>query len=611
MLTFFSCALGYWFALSSPIGLASVPDELEIVGEDVPENAEQVTPVEGPAASASPTLTPAPQAAAPTPTPTPNFKEIAREILPMENMREDAAARISERNYADQFDRFLHGKLGTFQRVTLLRSCKPRRTANPFCSLLRQARTLERYIGDKYEVHQPPTVAVPEPLLAEVQNNKILNFAQIKKSKIPALLKGLKGKSLADLKVIADAALAEKRCPNPLAVALAATMEDSMPDAALHEPIATLYEKGGDCARKEPVDREHLLTRAGLFYYLAKNYVVAEKVFARVRPNDAFAGRSLYWLGRVRDKQGNLAGSEKAFNTLLRRYPFSFHALVTNFEKKNDPAARYLVSKPITLSTRSRSRRMKETVLQIEILRKYGYGDSSGLVAGWALSRNWRLSAPERLFLTSFADPNTMVQTMPWLLLRRQDLISRQSMELWYPSKFMKEIEKNGNGADPYLLLAIAKKESAFDPRAISIAKAQGLMQLNPETAAKIDPESVPKLLEVDTNIQMGSRYVNQLMKDFNGNVALVIAAYNAGADPVFRWRKRYPTDEPILFLDLIPYRETREYVGYVLSNYYWYRRLYQSTVPAPDVNNFWGREPSNTSAHSEQVNLPETQREP
>ncbi len=64
-------------------------------------------------------------------------------------------------------------------------------------------------------------------------------------------------------------------------------------------------------------------------------------------------------------------------------------------------------------------------------------------------------------------------------------------------------------------------------------------------------------------------------MDRYKGNAALTVAAYNAGEDPVDRWLARYPTDDPILFIDLIPYRETRDYVGYVLTNYHWYYRTY------------------------------------
>lgn len=550
---------------SHALGSIAPDEEVEIVPDTPPTAIEKNIPLDGTA---------------------------AREILPMENAREEAALRESERNYAELFDRFLNGKLSSIQKVTLKRSCQRRKSPNPFCSLVRQARTLERYVDNRREVKQPPVVPPPEPIAPEIKDNKIVNYKQIKKAKIPSLLKGLAGKSVPELLAVGEAALAEKRCPNPLAVSVAASLEDSLPNPELFLPMARLYEKSGNCAKREPLDREHFLTRAGIFYSLGKDLESAEKALARVTPNDAFAGRSLYWLARVRQKAGKSELADKTYAQLMRRHPFSFHTLVTSFEKKIDLASKYLVSRPVALDKSSRSRQVKETVKQIEILRRHNFIDSSQHVAGWALQRNWKTSATEKLVLASLADANTQVTTMPWLMLRRPELISRESLEIWYPSKFLKVVEKNGNGADPYLLLAIAKKESAFDPNAISIARAQGLMQLNPTTAAKIDPESVPKLLEPETNVQMGSRYVNELLKKLNGNIALVIAAYNAGEEPVFRWKKRYPMDEPILFLDLIPYRETREYVGYVLSNYYWYRRLYQNSG-STDVSSFWAREPS------------------
>jgi soluble lytic murein transglycosylase len=83
-------------------------------------------------------------------------------------------------------------------------------------------------------------------------------------------------------------------------------------------------------------------------------------------------------------------------------------------------------------------------------------------------------------------------------------------------------------------------------------------------------------LFDPAQNMRIGARYLQLLMSEFEGNPALAAAAYNAGEEAVRRWRHRLGTvTDPVLFLDLTPYRETRDYVAQVLGNYYWYRRLY------------------------------------
>jgi soluble lytic murein transglycosylase len=82
-------------------------------------------------------------------------------------------------------------------------------------------------------------------------------------------------------------------------------------------------------------------------------------------------------------------------------------------------------------------------------------------------------------------------------------------------------------------------------------------------------------LLRPEVNIRLGIQYFEQLVSRYNGDVELALAAYNAGAEVVDRWQKRYPTRSRLLFLDLIPYAETRNYVTLIGRNYYWYSKLY------------------------------------
>ena len=122
-------------------------------------------------------------------------------------------------------------------------------------------------------------------------------------------------------------------------------------------------------------------------------------------------------------------------------------------------------------------------------------------------------------------------------------------------------------------LLAVTRKESAFNPRAVSSAGAAGLMQLMPSTArltaskARLEqPNQQRNLFDPAANIELGAHHLADLMQRYDGHRALVAGAYNAGPTRVAEWRKArrdMPTDA---WIEAIPIRETRDYVQAVLA---------------------------------------------
>ena len=107
------------------------------------------------------------------------------------------------------------------------------------------------------------------------------------------------------------------------------------------------------------------------------------------------------------------------------------------------------------------------------------------------------------------------------------------------------------------LVRAVIRVESNFDPRAVSRANAQGLMQLIPATAERM---LVSDPFDARENVLGGTRYLRVLANMFNGNLQLTLAAYNAGEGAVLRYG------------GIPPYEETRLYVTKVLQYYHLYR---------------------------------------
>ena len=110
-------------------------------------------------------------------------------------------------------------------------------------------------------------------------------------------------------------------------------------------------------------------------------------------------------------------------------------------------------------------------------------------------------------------------------------------------------------GVDPYLIFCVMEQESHFNARALSPKGARGLMQLMPGTSARF---GIRKPSDPAQNIAGGTRYLKQLMGQFNGRIDLVLASYNAGEGAVLKFGRKVP-----------PYRETRDYVKRISYRYH------------------------------------------
>lgn len=168
-------------------------------------------------------------------------------------------------------------------------------------------------------------------------------------------------------------------------------------------------------------------------------------------------------------------------------------------------------------------------------------------------------------------------QTLHKYLSEHPETISPSVAGLLFPIRYWKEIVDNSKNADPVLVKALIRQESAFNPMARSHARAFGLMQLIYPTAKIFGVKQKKDLMAPEPNITAGSKFLAQLIQQF-GSVELALAAYNAGPLMVKQWQKRYPTDNVELFVEMIPYTETREYVRLVSRNY----KIYQSILVKP-----------------------------
>ena len=152
---------------------------------------------------------------------------------------------------------------------------------------------------------------------------------------------------------------------------------------------------------------------------------------------------------------------------------------------------------------------------------------------------------------------------------------------LIYPQYFKEEIESAAEkySVDKALLFGLIRTESFFSPTGGSSAGAIGLSQLMPSTANDVARRLKMTNYELDepsTNALFGSFYLSDLIRRNNGNVLDSLFAYNAGPTRVKRWRKQYPNLSDDLFLEIVPFSETRNYGRKVLAAKAFYQYLYE-----------------------------------
>ena len=150
----------------------------------------------------------------------------------------------------------------------------------------------------------------------------------------------------------------------------------------------------------------------------------------------------------------------------------------------------------------------------------------------------------------------------------------RWAWECIYPRPYVASVRalEAQHGLPQGLVHALMRQESAFDPVVVSPARAVGLMQLMPTTAASAARElevgfDLLELKSPEVNLRLGGFYMAKLLRTFQGSLPLAAAAYNAGPRAVSQWIEAGADRDTDLWVARIPYDETRNYVGRVLAN--------------------------------------------
>jgi soluble lytic murein transglycosylase len=182
--------------------------------------------------------------------------------------------------------------------------------------------------------------------------------------------------------------------------------------------------------------------------------------------------------------------------------------------------------------------------------------------------------------------------------LARQTLLpSREEAMIAFPRGYRELIEPLAKEEDipPFLLYALVREESYFNPESESSAGARGLMQLMPVTA-----EEMARLLKIgktdlsdpETNLRLGTYHFGRLYRRLE-NIPKALMAYNAGLSRVRSWENQYGDLTNELLVEVLPYAETRHYVRKIFVSSVFYGFLYEGKEPGeilrffyPDLDN-------------------------
>lgn len=323
-------------------------------------------------------------------------------------------------------------------------------------------------------------------------------------------------------------------------------------------------------------------------------------------PNSSELPTALYFLARLYEKEGKKGTALQYYQLLASRYSNYYYGWLARQALRE--------RKPVELN-----RQLEDLLPIIEAL-------GPATVTDWRNGQDGFKRALERSRLLRFAGLQTLAKReLLWqaeagqpphlvaLELARQESndgrhhaairaikglwpaytvtpLEEAPEEVWqlaYPAPFLKAIVKEANryGLDPHVLLGLIRQESEFNPRAVSPARAYGLAQILYSTGRSVARKigirrfRLTHLYEPVTNIRLGAYYLADLLKEFDGDIAAALAAYNAGKERVKQWKQWGNFQEPAEFIETIPFTETRRYVKLVLANAHVYRNLYQQQV--------------------------------
>lgn len=346
----------------------------------------------------------------------------------------------------------------------------------------------------------------------------------------------------------------------------------------IEQKLAMSLALDGDKRAYRRLNRQKNLTEVGKEWRVRaalreQNWQHVKQSITRLEKNNQKEDRWTYWLARALEKKGQQKKAKILYNQL------SSHRSYYGYLSANKLNKEYKLSdNPIKISKNKINNIKQKNDFRVvaEFIKVDKLNEAR---KQWWYSVG-KLGNQEVLAAAKYA------QQLQWnqiAILTVAKVKHWDDISLRFPFDYREQVKSNSKlqQLNSAIIYSLIRRESAFNQQAVSPVGARGLMQIMPATGRQIASKmkekrySTADLFNPAKNIKYGSFYYKQLLDQFNGHYALAAAAYNAGPHRVKRWM---PTNKAIsadIWVETIPYKETRGYVSAVLT----YSLIYQKQM--------------------------------
>ena len=328
----------------------------------------------------------------------------------------------------------------------------------------------------------------------------------------------------------------------------------------------------------------------------------------RLFPNADESSAALYFLGRLAEGADDASSARAYYQEIVREYPNYFYtglarermAALPPVDVATSPVNSFL--RTVDFPARARVRnfepnaRAKVRLARARLLASAGLDDWAEIELRYAAQSEDQPHVMGLELATMAARRSAQDQAIRYLkryapdyLYMRIDSAPAEFWKLAFPIPYREDLERfaRQNNLDPFLVAALARQESEFNPKAVSVSSARGLTQIMPSTGRelsrrlRIRPYSTARLFQPQVNLQLGTYYLRSVVDSVDGRWEAALAAYNAGLSRAKDWSTWGEFREPAEFVETVPFTQTREYIQIVLRNADIYRQLYAAPEAA------------------------------
>ena len=334
--------------------------------------------------------------------------------------------------------------------------------------------------------------------------------------------------------------------------------------------------------------------------YKRKAYHLAEKTYLehwQKFPNAKSHSFVAFWMGKIHLERNSNDEARRVFNNLIAAHPLDYYAFRAKDILETNKLSKekwYLLPSKSSIVHLS-SWKMPELFTEPKLREQYGNEMAELYITkSFDHIESEALRHPETFDKKFLAGASSLAGDTLKSITLAQELVKdlsdlndpevHQLYQVAYPLLYADLIGDSLSAEsilDPFMVHALIKQESTYQLNTVSPVGAIGLMQIMPFTAndvarvLKLPKPNPEDLFKPELNIKLGVQFMEEVFRKFNRNMIYSVASYNAGPQRVSTWSLAANAADPDLFVEEIPFSETKNYVKRVLTNYWIYRALY------------------------------------